>query len=80
MEGGRRWRVRWGEEEHTPSATELIVPPGQVFVLGDNRGHSTDSRKFGFVPMQDVVGRARQIWFSKGPDGVRWERLGLSFE
>lgn len=79
-EDGRRWRVLWGDAAPAPADADLVVPPGQVFVLGDNRGASTDSRKFGFVPMQDVVGRARQVWFSKGPDGMRWQRLGLSLE
>ena len=54
----------------------LIVPPGSVFVLGDNREQSTDSRDFDPVPLRDVVGKVRQIWFSRGTDGVRWSRLG----
>jgi signal peptidase I len=79
-EGDRRWSVLWGPSVEPPPEADLIVPPGQVFVLGDNRGASTDSRKFGTVPMQDVVGKARQIWFSSGPEGIRWQRLGLPFE
>ena len=54
----------------------VTVPPGQVFVLGDNRRESVDSRNFGCVPMQDVVGKARQVWFSLGAEGVRWNRIG----
>ena len=59
---------------------QLTVPVGQVFVLGDNRLMSTDSRNFGTVPMQDIFGRARQVWFSSSPQGVRWERLGQVLE
>ncbi len=44
--------------------TAIVVPPGQVFVLGDNRGFSNDSRAFGSVPLDNVIGRA---WFSYWP-------------
>jgi signal peptidase I len=62
--------------EKRPADWDLVVPPGQVFVMGDRREASVDSRDFGPVPMQDVVGRVRQVWFSWGSQGVRWERLG----
>ena len=44
--------------------TEQIVPPLYVFVMGDNRQFSNDSRNFGPVPIDDVIGRA---WFSYWP-------------
>jgi len=76
---GREWRVQWEELAGDP-VIDLVVPPGEVFVLGDNRSFSRDSRHVGTVPMQDVVGRARQVWFSRGPDGIRWGRLGKTLE
>jgi len=79
-EGDRHWSVHRGASAQPSVGADLVVPPGQVFVLGDNRAASTDSRKFGTVPMQDVVGRARQVWFSYSTEGVRWQRLGLSFK
>ncbi len=76
-----RWRVIWGSSNGLVQPdVHLVVPPGQVFVLGDNRSATIDSRKIGTVPMQDVVGRARQIWFSYGPEGVRWQRMGMLLE
>lgn len=40
-----------------------VVPPQEVFVLGDNRGNSEDSRAFGFVPVRSIVGEAVVIYW-----------------
>jgi signal peptidase I len=55
---------------------QVIVPHGDVFVLGDNRAHAVDSRSFGPIPIGNIIGKARQIYFSFGPEGIRWERMG----
>ncbi|MBU2020457.1 MAG: hypothetical protein KJ941_12485, partial [Bacteroidetes bacterium] len=46
------------------------------WMMGDNRYNSADSRVWGFVPEDHIVGRASLVWFSKSPDvGIRWERI-----
>jgi signal peptidase I len=43
---------------------ELIVPEGSYFVLGDNRDESSDSRYWGFVPRENIIGRPLLIYWS----------------
>ena len=54
------------------------IPPGQVFVLGDNQPGSLDSRYWGTVPFRDVVGRVVLVCWSSGKHwwDVRWHRIG----
>lgn len=56
----------------------LTVPEGQFFVMGDNRDNSGDSRIFGFVPRDQIMGKAVGLAFSLDHDrsyAPRWERF-----
>jgi signal peptidase I len=61
----------------------VTVPPGQYFMMGDNRDNSEDSRYWGFLPASYVKGKALFIYFSFDDSesmthllsGTRWERL-----
>jgi signal peptidase I len=43
---------------------DLVVPPGMVFAMGDNRTESADGRYWGFVPMENIVGRPLFVYWS----------------
>ncbi|QKS70645.1 signal peptidase I [Paenalkalicoccus suaedae] len=50
--------------------SETVVPDGHVFVLGDNRQNSVDSRDIGFVPLEEIVGRVNMAFWP--PKSVRF--------
>jgi signal peptidase I len=60
----------------------IVVPPDHYFVMGDNRDNSADSRVWGFVPAENVKGKAMFVWLSIDKDhgGIRWHEFGRWIE
>lgn len=65
----------WNQLRQDVHDGALQVPPGEYFVLGDNRNDSLDSRYWGFVPRANIVGQPFLVYFSlTSPDGSELPR------
>jgi signal peptidase I len=57
---------------------DLVVPPGHYFAMGDHRGVSLDSRYWGFIPQENVIGRPMFIYWSFDTPPDQYMRTGMS--
>ncbi|MBU1343048.1 MAG: signal peptidase I [Proteobacteria bacterium] len=71
-------RIITGMRSPRDNKEKFMVPENKLFVMGDNRDNSHDSRFWGFVDLTAVRGKAFIIYWSWNKDkfGVRWNRLG----
>ncbi len=73
---GTQYSTVYDKNGGVHSTRPVTVPKDSVFVMGDNRDNSHDSRFWGFVPFDLIKGKAMIIWWSHGePEGVRVNRL-----
>lgn len=76
--GAVRHRIQYLRDQSLNNFGPKLVPEDSVFVMGDNRDNSQDSRVWGFVRFEKILGRAFIIYWSwDGNDRwVRWDRIG----
>jgi signal peptidase I len=90
MSGASKRREQLGDLQHdilvmprTPGMEgEYVVGEDEYFVMGDNRDNSNDSRYWGTVPEENLVGKAFRIWMNwdNANGGIDWDRIGMKIQ
>lgn len=75
LPNGREHRIlEWqGDNGRSDNTSVFVVPEGHYFAMGDNRDNSADSREIGFIPAENLVGRAEILFFSTDGSAAFWE-------
>lgn len=76
---GVKHYVAYMNDRHPPDMEPVKVPEDSFFVMGDNRDDSQDSRYWGFVPREKILGKAGFIWFSFNKDHFPFLRFDRFF-
>ncbi|MBK9293188.1 MAG: signal peptidase I [Oligoflexia bacterium] len=74
---GHKHHVMFRRGQDKETTKPIVIPEGKLYVLGDNRDSSEDSRYWGLISLESVEARAFMIWLSIDWDNrkLRWERV-----